>query len=248
MAATVSAAANRGWREASKQSLAEQRHLMSSVVSLYALNPLVLPAILLAWLLTMSKLLTKYPVVRTSLYIMAVCWSHAVIIAIRAVAPACFIYAAYAALHFALPLTYSAHLPIFTGWIGHGVLLFCLVEVYFYFHTLRRCARLQARVPFPSFSNARRWLTFRRVEEASRCVAPMRMPRNCVYWRKFKATRPNHPNNRDTEQALQPSADHPLALADEGHHPLEFLKGWFYNIPLKHIKHDNLMTFFAEST
>lgn len=258
MAATVSGAAQRGWAIAEQQSLEEQKHLFSSVVSLYALNPFVLPVILLAWLLALSKLLTSYPTVRTLLYLLAVCWSHAVILAIRMVTPTCFLYFAYVCVHSFLPTSFTSGLPVLTGIIGWFALAFSIVEIVFYFHTIKRARRLQARVPGPDFPNARRWLVFRRVEEASHCVQPMHMPKNCRFYRKFRNVRDTHQSSNEaaspnyasvggSPSPLVASRDHPFGRAADGQHPLEFLKGWFYNIPLRKIKHENLMTFFAES-
>jgi hypothetical protein len=279
------AAANRSWAEASKQSLLKQHHLMSSVMSLFALNPLVLPAFPLAWLLTLSKKASSYTVVRTALYLAAVVWSQAIIWSIRSVTPACFAYAAYFSAHATI---LPAKWPLVRGWAGVVALLYALVEVCFYFQTLRRARRLQRRNAGPELSIARRWLTYRRVEQSSKFVRPMAMPHNCVYWKKFTPLRihatsgtaasntctaltPSSacsegssssceesvtPSARYMDSELRPlqhAAPHPFAAVDgprmpaEETHPLEFLKGWFYNIPLKHIKHDNLMVFFAES-
>lgn len=291
MARSVGRLAGREWRAASKASLLEQHHLMSSAVSLAALNPFVWPGFLLASLLKLSKRFTQFPIVRTLLYIAAVCWSHAVILSIRSVAPTCF---AYVGLVIA-----SLLLPAWTSWVPlplpqHGsvlglvALVYSLVEVGFYFQTVRRAARLQRRVAGPEMGVARRWLTYRRVEASSRFVLPMAMPKTCVHWTKFKAIRwPNGvpgsrsssahsassdghsasalvpidrssvcatvtPSSRYMDSNLRPISfrTHAAAaevLAPHEGHPLEFLKGWFFNVPLQHVKHDNLMVFFAES-
>jgi hypothetical protein len=210
--------------------------LFSSVVAALALNPLLLPAAALALLLTLSRLLTRWPVVRTLLYISAVMWSQAVIWTIRAVAPLCFAYVACALLSWTLPSPYSGWLPVLHGALGAAVLVYAVVEVCFYFHQMLRCRRLQRRVAGPPFPQPRRWLMFRRVEEASQCVAPMAMPRNCTLWRRFHALR----NNNNS------SSGH-TGLQDDERHPLEFLRGWFFNVDLQHVRHDNLLQFFAES-
>lgn len=269
---------------------------MSSVVSLWALNPLLLPAVLLAWLLTMSAWLTRYPIVRTVLYLMAVAWSQAVIAGIRCVAPISFLYVAYTMLgQYVLPSFSSAiilpALPYSSGLAGLVTFLYCFTEVCFYFSQLHRCSQLQQRIAGPLLSTSRRWLTFRRVEASSHCVASMKMPRECTYYTRFEALRPEFIrklqerkerrekrkdqrrgskalNNVDHEDDVintpspSPDADqlvqsygsneldddqNPLSVHSDGPHPLEFLRGWFFNIPLRHIKHDNLLVFFAES-
>ena len=346
MAASVGAAANRSWAEASKQSLLEQRHLMSSVVSLFALNPLVLPAVLLGWLLHASQRASAFPVVRTLLYILAVFWTKIVILSIRAVAPLCFAIVAYTLAVYAGPILAAATSasadsassasasavaslsllpgPLVVGgrgrlwdplgsWSRVVLFLLAVVEVVFFFWTLLRARRLQGRVQGPELSVPRRWLAYRRVEQSSKFVLPMAMPSNCVYTKKFKHIRAvaaaesaggssrnnnshhphhhhHHSNNHQQSQSqpqpvddglVTPSAryshgevslpQYPQASqsrqpssSSQGHaqaqdptlvplqsgvdaHPLEFLRGWFFNVPLRCIKHDNLMTFFAES-
>jgi len=315
-------AAGRSWARAERASLLEQQHLMTSAVSLLALNPLVWPAVLLAWLLSLSKKATDYPAVRTALYLTAVAWSQIVILSIRAVTPACFavVALAVAAALDALPSALVPPPAVSSVWgalLRHPVLQavalsYALVEVLFYFWTVRRAQRLQRRVVGPELDITRRWLAYRRVEQSSVFVLPMCMPRNCVYWRRFKGLRggvqPLEPVPRsstvqnlaiDTSMRNQHSAspfaadgeltpssryidaqgrplgrhafrnnipspspsptaetmllfgrsEDAIALApNEESHPLEFLRGWFYNIPLKHIRHDNLMVFFAENS
>jgi hypothetical protein len=264
----MSKQASRTWAKASRDSLVEQKHLMSSAVSLLALNPLVWPAVLLAWLLKASKHASEYPIVRTLLYLLAVLWTHIVIYSIRAVTPLCFVYAGII-LSFTVgllrtPVWLQSLLPTHSIF-GCVALTYTLVEVVFYLYTLRRARTLQRRVTGPELGIARRWLCYRRVETSAPFVLPMPMPRSCVYWRMFKHLREPatvelvSPSGRRI--AAEPRSDDSYTLGDvsphhynertspdpEDGHPLEFLRGWFYNIPLKHIRHDNLMVFFAES-
>lgn len=192
MAFSARKIAVRGWREASRQSLIEQTHPMASVVSLYALNPLLFPAAILAALLSLSRKLTRFSVIRTSLYIAALAFVHTIIYSIRSVAPICALYAFYATVHvLILPTHIAAVLPLIRGVTGIVLSLYCLIEVYFYFSQLSRSRQLQQRVTGPPLQSGRRWLTFRRVEQASKFVQPMVMPHSCVYWRKFKQLRNN---------------------------------------------------------
>ncbi len=191
MAANVGKATQRSWATAKRDSLLEQSHLMSSVVSLFALNPFVWPALLLAWLLTMSKRMTQYPAVRTLLYLLAVYLVHLVIYSIRAVGPLCFIVVAAAAIELAGLVAFTAMLPSFLQSRGvyAAVLLFCVAECAFYFWTLRRARILQRRVKGPELDVARRWLTYRRVEQSSVFVLPMCMPKVCTHWTRFSHLR-----------------------------------------------------------
>ena len=268
--------ASRQWRNATAASLQEQNYITTSVVSLFALNPFVWPAILLSLLLSLSKLVTRYPVVRTLLYLLAVGWCQLVIGTIRAVTPICFMYVTAWMTRDHLPEYVTHYMPSDGSLYGKLLLLYALVECVFYLVTLRRAARLQRRIRCPPFPNSRRWLTFRRVEEVSHCVQPMAMPKNCAYWKKYKSVRqvasafqngreieggqiegegvpvegePDKSISSSSSSSSPPlSPSRPFASSAPGEHPLEFLKGWFYNLPLKEIKHDNLMSFFAEST
>ena len=279
----LSRQARRSWNDASRASLLEQHHLFSSVVSLFALNPLVLPALMLGWILHLSKRASHLPVVRTLLYVAALGWVHAIILAIRAVMPLCVAFVLWTLVaQAANMLTIAALWNPLHSWWGIGALLVAGVETLFYALTLRRARRLQARRTGPELSVPCRWLAYRRVEQSSQFVLPMAMPECCVHWRKFKhlraaarafgqgskaflereggaTSRATHAVATVAEEGVTPSAryldraGHPVVAASSSptshrqRHPLDFLRGWFYNVDLRHIKHDNLMAFFAES-